>query len=104
MKTLVGLGIAVAFLVAPLAVQAGGRGCSCCNVAIAPAAASPAAEAQAPANGNAVAQNGTQGYRAYSYQPAATMNTGGVYYRNSGGRNYQPMWTNGANKSLGRYN
>jgi hypothetical protein len=110
MKTYVGLGLAVvaACLFVPAA-QAGGHGCSCCNGTVAPAAASPAAAAYAPAVGNQVAQNANQGYRAFSYQPGATMNTGNAYYPSSSarsyqGRGYQPMWMNGANKSLGRYN
>jgi hypothetical protein len=100
------LAVAAVAVVPSQSAEAGRRGgCGCCgSVAYAaPAAASPAAAANvAPAA--TVAQN--QGYRSFSYQPATTtMNTGGVYY--SGGnraRSNQPIWANGANKSLGRVN
>ena len=77
----------------PVSAFAGGN----CTTVVAPTAASPAAAAPA------VAQN-NQGYRSYSYQPgvaapAANYNYGGYRRGNS-----QPMWSNGANKALGRYN
>jgi hypothetical protein len=99
---------AVAAVVLPLnSAEAGHRhgGCGCCGtVYAAPAAASPAAAA--PAAAPAVAQN-NQGYRSYSYQPGTAAPAAPVMNYNSGGNyrnNYQPMWTNGANKALGRYN
>ena len=94
---------AAAIAVLPAAANARGHGCGCCAVYAAPVAASPAAAAT-DATAPSVAQN-QQGYRSYSYQPAAApaMNYNSGYssgYR----RNTQPMWMNGANKSLGRYN
>lgn len=96
--------------VAALLISAGtaeaGRRCSCCGVVYAPAAASPAAAAHTAPAGDAVAQ-ANQGYRSYSYQPAAAsaMPTGGNYYYSGGrSRSYGPVWMNGANKSLGRVN
>ena len=111
MKTLSFLGVlAVATVaIAPFqTAEAGHRKCGCCGTAVyaAPVAASPAAAATTPAP--AVAQNQAQGYRSYSYQPGAApvMNysSGNNYYRSSNRRSNQPMWMNGANKSLGRYN
>jgi hypothetical protein len=72
----------------------------------APAAASPAAVA--PAAAPAVAQSQANGYRSFSYQPATAAPAAAAPVYNSGySRGYrsnQPMWMNGANKSLGRYN
>ncbi|QDU28093.1 hypothetical protein ETAA8_31860 [Anatilimnocola aggregata] len=105
MKTfsILGLAACAALAFAPMSdAQAGGRRCCCGNtVYAAPAAASPAAAAtSAPAA--TVAQN--QGYRSFSYQPGAAApanyyNRGSSYRRSN-----QPMWMNGGNKSLGRYN
>lgn len=103
-------------LLAALAVaataEAGRRNCCCCYVPScapsgcqAPAAASPAAVA--PAAAPAVAQNQGTGYRSFSYQPT-TAAPAPVYNYNRGPspsyRSNQPMWMNGGNKSLGRYN
>lgn len=107
MKTFSFLGVLAVALFAFASVpnaEAGNRGCGCCGTVAyaAPAAASPAAAATAPAA--AVAQN--QGYRSYSYQPgtapAVNYSSGNNYYRSN--RSNQPMWMNGGNKSLGRYN
>jgi hypothetical protein len=112
--------VAVAALLALSTVaEAGGHhGCGCCGggggayyapAAYAPVAASPATVTQAMPAGDTIARN-NQGYRSFSYQPATAapapvMNTGnGFYYRGSGARSYQPVWMNGANKSLGRVN
>lgn len=109
-------------LLAALAVvstaEAGRRKCGgCCYVSTcapacghsgceAPAAASPAAVA--PAAAPAVAQNQSNGYRSFSYQPATAAPAAAAPAYNSGNsrgyRSNQPMWMNGANKSLGRYN
>lgn len=105
-------------LLAALAVvstaEAGRRKCGCCcyvpscapSGCEAPAAASPAAAA--PAAAPAVAQNQANGYRSFSYQPTTAAPAAAAPVYNSGySRGYrsnQPMWTNGANKSLGRYN
>lgn len=114
MKTLSFLGVLAAVAVAFVPFQtaeAGHRhGCGCCGTAVyaAPVAASPATAA-APASQNAVAQNQGQGYRSFSYQPGAAapamnFSSGNNYYRSSNRRSNQPMWMNGGNKSLGRYN
>jgi hypothetical protein len=109
MKTLLFLGGFAAAVVAIVPVQtaeAGHRKCGCCGSAtyVAPVAASPAAAATTPAP--TVAQNQAQGYRSYSYQPGAApaMNYRNNYNRSSNRRSNQPMWMNGGNKSLGRYN
>lgn len=94
---------AFAALLAGSSAAQAGHGCGCCGVVYAPAAASPAAAAQAAPAGTAVAQ-ANQGYRSYSYQPAAAVSTGGYYYSGGRGRSNSPVWMNGANKSLGRVN
>ncbi|WP_254508112.1 hypothetical protein [Anatilimnocola floriformis] len=81
-----------AVAVLPLSAYAG-NGCA----TAAPAAASPAAAAPAVAQAN-------NGYRSFSYQPAAAPAVYSNGYSNSYRRSNQPMWTNGANKALGRYN
>ncbi|WP_425618131.1 hypothetical protein NA78x_001827 [Anatilimnocola sp. NA78] len=111
MKSLSLLGVLAAAAITSVPFQtaeAGRHNCGCCGAAVyaAPVAASPAAAATAPTP--SVAQNQPQGYRSYSYQPSAApvMNysSGNNYYRSSNRRSNQPMWMNGGNKSLGRYN
>lgn len=108
MKTFSFLGFLAiaAFAIAPFQSAEAGHGCGCCGATVyaAPVAASPAAAAP----GVAVAQNQAQGYRSFSYQPGAApamnYNSGNYYYRSPNRRSNQPMWMNGGNKSLGRYN
>jgi hypothetical protein len=110
----VGCALLAALAVASTA-EAGRRhgGCCCYVPSCAPSgcetpvAASPAAVAPAAA-APAVAQNQASGYRSFSYQPTtapvAPAANNSNYGTSRGYRSNQPMWSNGANKALGRYN